>query len=134
MIAHRLSVIMIFCFSFFYILLIDGGMCLHAKEFWKAPNFKKYNTPDEVIKKYKDNYNETNMINPWIVFADRDSVNIYKTKSLTKKIAQANFLDRFMVKNWVNDSINIEQQGNTGKKIEGWANIKQFMLLSQACK
>jgi len=135
MITYRLSVIMMFCLTCINFFLLEGVRCVvQAEEYLSAPNHKYYNDPDDVIKRYQNEYDSTKFASKWIVFADRDKINIYKTKSLKQKIAQANFLDRFMVKDWKNDAIQVEQQGHTYKKIVGWANIHQFVLLSEAWK
>ena len=123
----------------FFLIFINNNIS-YAKEYMGKPVHMIYNSIEDLIAENKSTYQKI-PTDKWIVFADRENVPLYKSASRENKnlinFVTIHFLDRFIVSNWVRDSIYIEKVDIHNKavktdKIEGWASINNFILLDHA--
>jgi len=118
--TFKIILLIILFFLFFSTIQVNASDPL------KAPNPTVYNNPNELMG--LDTYDQMGK-SPWIVFADRDNVKLYKDKQL---IYRTDFLEKFKVIHKKKSKIYVEKYDNP--KIKGWGDMTNFLVLPQAIK
>jgi len=117
------------------LLLINLLISVSAFAYVQEPS-SLINNPKEIW----ENDDFPKLRQDWLIFSAKESVDIYKTKKMKIKINSANYLDRFKViqkqglyleiEGVYNATTNGSLELKSTRKIKGWANIKDFILLN----